>query len=103
MIDKLKMERLYKERGLLDYQLQTLDDAFFIHGIKPNQVEGYSKLELKEKKAFKEFIISYLNSIQLQEREISFLKIYKVGKFLKVEIIERNERLVVFVREANKR
>ena len=92
------MKRLYKERGLLDYQLQTLDDVFFIHGIRANQVEGYSKLELEDKNGFKEFIISYLNSMQLQEREVSFLKVSKFQEFLKVEVVERGERFFVFVK-----
>ncbi|MCR4944654.1 MAG: hypothetical protein K5986_09450 [Clostridium sp.] len=99
MIDKLKMQRLYKERGLLDYQLQTLDDAFFIHGIKPNQVEGYSKLKDDEKKVFKEFIVSYLNSIKLEEREVAFLKVSSdILDFLKVEVLERGAKMFIFVK-----
>ena len=98
-MDILKIKRLYKERGLLDYQLQTLDDALFIHGIRVNQVEGYSKLKVEEKKVFKEFIISYLNSMRLEEREAAFLKVSKFEEFLKVEVIERGERFMVFVKE----
>lgn len=97
-MDILKIKRLYKERGLLDFQLQTLDDVFFIHGIKANQVDGYSKLNVEEKNAFKEFIISYLNSMQLQEREVSFLKVSKFEGFLKVEVVEGGESFFVFVK-----
>ena len=97
-MDILKIKRLYKERGLLDYQLQTLDDAFFIHGIRVNQVDGYSKLKGEEKKVFKEFIISYLNSMRLEEREVAFLKVSKYEEFLRVEVIERGERFMVFVK-----
>lgn len=99
-MDILKMKRLYKERGLLDYQLQTLDDVFFIHGIKVNQVEGYGKLSDKEKKMFKAFVIFYLNSIELEERDVSFLKVSaQFTNYLRVNIIERGTEFPVFVKE----
>ena len=98
-MDILKMKRLYKERGLLDYQLQTLDDAFFIHGINVNQVDGYGELSDKEKKMFKEFVVTYLNCRELEEREVSFLKVsFQLMDCLKVDVMERGIEFPVIVK-----
>ena len=75
-MDKLKLERLYKEKGLLDFKLKTEEDLFYIHGIKVDQIEGYCKLDMAEKRIFDKFIINLLNAYGIEYRSITPIKVY---------------------------
>lgn len=39
-MDRVKLERLYKERNLNDFMLKTIEDLESIHGIKLDQIDG---------------------------------------------------------------
>ncbi|MDS0527843.1 hypothetical protein NNC19_19300 [Clostridium sp. SHJSY1] len=87
-MNKSKLERLYEERGLMDYKLKTLQDLFFIYGVKLNQVDGYSKLEGEYRVRVKEFIMDYYNSYGLESSGISILNVIKTDEYLKVELVD---------------
>ncbi|MBD7912449.1 MULTISPECIES: hypothetical protein [Clostridium] len=90
-MNKLALERIYAERGLEDYKLRTLDDLFYIYGVKVNQIEGYFKLKEEEKSFFNRFIINYFNSYGLEGRNISIIKVAKLRKTLRVEFIDNGK------------
>lgn len=75
-MNKIKLERLYKERKLEDFQLKTIEDLESIHGIKLDQIEGYTRLTKEEKEKFKTFIIVFFNSHSINYRDIVPLKVY---------------------------
>jgi hypothetical protein len=84
-------ERVYEERGLEDYKLQTLDDLFYIYGVRLNHVEGYSKLEEMDRIIFNNFVINYFNCNGLESRNISILKVIKANKNIRVEFVKNGE------------
>ncbi|MBD7909978.1 hypothetical protein [Clostridium cibarium] len=85
------LKRVYEERGLMDYKLETLHDLFYIYGVKLNQIEGYSKLEEIERIRFSRFVLSYYNSSGLDSRDVSFLKVSRENNSLRVEFIDNGE------------
>lgn len=90
-MDKLKFERLYKERNLDNYNIKSTKELFFIHGIKLNQVDGFNRLSKYKKKLVEETIISYLNSNEINKRDIVILKVesnLKDKEMLRIEYIE---------------
>ena len=56
--------------------LRTIDDLEMIHGIKVDQIEGYSKLDITEKRIFEKFIINLLNAYGIEYRNITPIKVY---------------------------
>lgn len=75
-MDRTKLERLYKERNLNNFMLRTIEDLEMIHGIKVDQIEGYSKLDITEKRIFEKFIINLLNAYGIEYRNITPIKVY---------------------------
>lgn len=90
-MNKFRLERLYEERGLKDYKLRTLEDLFYIHDIKLNQVDGYNRLTKDEKRFFSRFVINYFNSYELARRNIFIIKVGKANNYLRVESIYNGE------------
>lgn len=77
-MDIAKLERLYKERNLNDYILESEEDLFYIHGIKLDQIDGYGRLNDIERKNFSNFIINFYNAHGVEYRDIAPVRIYVV-------------------------
>jgi hypothetical protein len=91
VMSRSRLERLYEERGIADYKISTLDDLFYIYGVKLNQIEGYFKLADEERIFFNKFVINYFNSQDLESRNICILKVIKINGYLRVEFISNGE------------
>jgi hypothetical protein len=91
VVDRFSLERVYEERGLIDYKLRNLDDLFYIYGVKLNQVQGYSNLEESDKVYFNRFVINYFNSHGLCSCNISIIKVFKINDYLRTELLENGE------------
>lgn len=87
---KSSLERVYEERGLEDYKLRTVDDLFYIYGVKLSLVDGYSNLDEEDRFIFKNFVINYFNSNPLDNRNISILKVIKASNNIRVEFTKNN-------------
>ena len=75
-MDRVKLERLYQERGLNDFFLRTVEDLGSIHGIKIDQIDGYNKLTEEEKEKFKTFLVTFFNAHGIGYRDIQPLKVF---------------------------
>ena len=71
----IKLDRLYKERGLNDLNLKTEEDLYNIHSVKLEQVQGFNRLTSVEKENFIRFLINFYNAHSLENRDIVPLKV----------------------------
>ncbi|MDS0527425.1 hypothetical protein NNC19_17180 [Clostridium sp. SHJSY1] len=95
-MNKSSLKRVYEARGLEDYKLKTIDDLFYIYGIKLSYVEGYSNLEEMDRFVFNNFVINYFNCNELEGRNISILKVNKVGSSIRANFM-KNDNLIFAV------
>lgn len=56
------VEKIYKENGLNNYKLTSLEDLIKCHGIDALNVKGYENLTKENKEIYKNFIINYFNA-----------------------------------------
>ena len=75
-MDRVKLERLYKERNLNNFMLKTIEDLESIHGIRLDQIEGYTRLSEDEKGKFKTFLVTFFNAHGIGYRDIQPLKVF---------------------------
>lgn len=75
-MDRVKLERLYKERNLNNFMLKTIEDLESIHGIRLDQIDGYTRLSEVEKGKFKTFLVTFFNAHGIGYRDIQPLKVF---------------------------
>lgn len=74
----------YRELGIDDFKLRTLDDVITIYGINPKLTPGFESLSEKDKKTFEGFFLNFYNSWGLDARlNLKPLKIEPNGDYLK--------------------
>lgn len=62
------MESKYKASGLIENQLETLEDIKTIYGFDPLEIEGYPTLTETDKILYKNFIVNFFNAWDLESR-----------------------------------
>lgn len=62
------LKDLYNTHGCGDYQLKTIEDLRDIHGIKLENIAGYSNLNDINKNMFNIFLLNFFNAHGVQTR-----------------------------------
>ncbi len=94
-MNRSQIENIYYANGLGELQLRNMGDLMKIYGINAKTVDGYSKLNDKDKRAYLKFIIKYMNCLDLEERATFFpLRIYR-AEDVRYLISEEGEYLLI--------
>ncbi|MDS0527106.1 hypothetical protein NNC19_15550 [Clostridium sp. SHJSY1] len=91
MMRRSSFERIFEERGLQEYKIQTLDDLFYIYNVKMNQIDGYFDFDEAERVLIDNFTINYFNHYGLQNNGIAILKVFKEDRRINVGLIVNGE------------
>jgi hypothetical protein len=76
---RYEVENIYKANGLKDFRLQNTTDILKCHDIDVQAIKGYSELDELNRRAYKKFIVKFLNSQGLDSRiELVPMGIYYV-------------------------
>jgi hypothetical protein len=67
-MERFEIEELYKQNGLEDFKLGSVEDLEEVHKIKIEKIEGFATLDDANKMLFKEFLINFLNALGLESR-----------------------------------
>lgn len=87
-----ELERKYEERGLTDYQLQTLEDLKEIHGVDVTELNGYNELTDENKELFNSTVIKFFNTWGLDNRkELRPKNVHYVSEVTYEKEISENE------------
>lgn len=63
-----EMTKKYKERGLTDYKIRTLNDLKEIHGVDVQELSGYSGLSDDNRNLFNVTVLRFYNAHGLNSR-----------------------------------
>lgn len=64
-----ELKARYKDRGLNDFRINTIEDIFHLYNIDILKVDGYDLLTEEHKQLYKKFIINFFNGWGLEARE----------------------------------